>query len=385
MARTVLKHAKSVDIDRRQLLASVSAMTIGSIIPGAAPGWAFVRECLGPKELNDPAAEVKPANPSEEAYWFTYPEDTKTYEFFVRYVLDLASGADLNDGMLGPLTGGMANGIDIRATSRYWQMEDSYVPEPSPSSGRVTNGLIDWTSRNENSWILQNTALAPPDTPYSDATSRGWIDPDLLGVGSVSWQVRNSVELRSKPFLMQRNYREVSLITLDAPTWIEGESGTRQSFYDIVIKELIDLDLIETPENNNIYAWLEVMFKFCRNKPFAYFSLYEPSPRILSIGSKFGVRVIHVPLTLIPERMLQRHQSFKFMRMTPSQWEDLLERMGESNRASTTKPATERTESMAKKTTSKSSLIIPADEDVTSEALGTIFAIVGVQPSKPKE
>jgi hypothetical protein len=38
-----------------------------------------------------------------------------------------------------------------------------------------------------------------------------------------------------------------------------------------------------------------------------------------------------------------------------------------------------------KKTTSESSLTIPADEDVTSEELGTIFAIVGVQPSKPKE
>jgi hypothetical protein len=204
------------------------------------------------------------------------------------------------------------------------------------------------TSRNEHSWILQNTALAAPDTPYSDATSRGWIDPDLLGVGSASWEVRNSVELRSEPFWMQQNYREVSLITLDAPTWIEGNSGTRKSFYDIVIKELVDLK--ETPEDNNIYAWLEVMFKFCRNKPFAYYSLYEPSPRILSIGSKFGVRVIHVPLTLIPERMLQRHQSFKFMRMTASQWEDLLERMGESNRASATKPATERKETTPKKT-----------------------------------
>ncbi len=147
---------------------------------------------------------------------------------------------------------------------------------------------------------------------------------------------------------MQRNYREVSLITLDAPTWIEGNSGTRKSFYDIVIKELVDLK--ETPEDNNIYAWLEVMFKFCRNKPFAYYSLYEPSARILSINSKFGVRVIHVPLTLIPERMLQRHQSFKFMRMTASQWEDLLERMGESNRASATKPATERKETTPKKT-----------------------------------
>ena len=69
MARTVLKHAKSVDIDRRQLLASVAAMTIGGI--GAAPDWAFVRDCPATKELNDPAAEVKAAKPSDKAYWFT--------------------------------------------------------------------------------------------------------------------------------------------------------------------------------------------------------------------------------------------------------------------------------------------------------------------------
>jgi hypothetical protein len=129
---------------------------------------------------------------------------------------------------------------------------------------------------------------------------------------------------------MQRNYREVSLITLDAPTWIKGKAGIRKSFYDCVIKGLVDLK--EKPENNNIYGWLEVMFNFCRNKPFAYYSLYKPSPRILSIGQKFGVRVIHVPLTRVPQRMLQRHQSFKYMSMTRDQWEDLLERIGESQR-----------------------------------------------------
>ncbi len=239
------------------------------------------------------------------------------------------------------------------------------------------------TSRNEHSWILQNTALAAPDTPYSDATSRGWIDPDLLGVGSASWEVRNSVELRSEPFWMQQNYREVSLITLDAPTWIEGNSGTRKSFYDIVIKELVDLK--ETPEDNNIYAWLEVMFKFCRNKPFAYYSLYEPSPRILSIGSKFGVRVIHVPLTLIPERMLQRHQSFKFMRMTPSQWEDLLERMGGVQPCLGDEASDRAQRDDAKKDYERIIAEFPNMRDMTSQHLGKTFAIVGVQPSKPKE
>ena len=194
----------------------------------------------------------------------------------------------------------------------------------------VTNGLIDWTSHNENSWILQNNLTPSQDKPYADATDGGWIDPDLLGAGSASWTVRKSVRLQSKPFLMQRVYRELSLITLDTPTWIKGESGTRKSFYDSVILQLLGL---EQQSENNIYGWLEIMFKFCRNKPFAYYSHYKPSPRIFGIGRQFGVRIIHVPLTRIPEQMLNQHRSFKFMWMTRDQWEELLEQFAESNRA----------------------------------------------------
>jgi hypothetical protein len=106
--------------------------------------------------------------------------------------------------------------------------------------------------------------------------------------------------------------------------------GPRKSFYDEVILGLLNLK--GNPENNNIYGWLEVMFTFCRNKPFAYYSLYKPSPQITSIGQKFGVRVIHVPLARIPKRMLEPHRSFKFMSMTRSQWEDLLERIAEYKR-----------------------------------------------------
>jgi hypothetical protein len=169
------------------------------------------------------------------------------------------------------------------------------------------------------------------DTSPSGAKYPGWIDPILLNVGSASWTVRGAERLQNSPFWIQRDHREVSLITLDAPTWIKGKTGAQQSFYDTVILGL--LALRKTPNNNNIYGWLEIMFKFCRNKPFAYYSHYKPSSRILSIGQKFGVRVIHVPLARIPKRMFQRHQSFKFMKMTRGQWDDLLERIGESNRA----------------------------------------------------
>jgi hypothetical protein len=285
------------------------------------------------RRRSNPAAEVKSAKRGEKTAWVAHPEDEKSYEALVRYALEHANGIESTETTPVPLISGMEEGIDIRATIQHWQMGDVYVREPLRSSVRVTNGLIDWTNRNENSWILQNNLESSVRGPtYSDGIeSGGWIDPDLLGVGSASWTVRTPVELQSKPFWMQQNYREVSLITLDTPTWIKGKSGARKSFYDSVIKGLLALK--RKPENNNIYGWLEVMFNFCRNKPFAYYSLYKPSPRILTIGQKFGVRVIHVPLTRIPQRMFQRHQSFKFMSMTRNQWEDLLERIGESKRA----------------------------------------------------
>jgi hypothetical protein len=283
------------------------------------------------RRKNNPATEVKASKPDEKMGWAAYPDDEKSYEAFVRYVLEHVSGADLDETTPVPLTSGIEEGIDIRATIRHWQMGDVYVRERSQASVRVTNGLIDWTSYDENSWILQNTVTSVRDPPYSDVHDGGWIDPDLLGVGSASWTIRDPTELQSAPFWIQRNFREVSLITLDTPTWIKGKSGARKSFYDTVILELLDLP--KTSEKNNIYNWLEVMFKFCRNKPFAYYSHYKPSPRILGIGHRFGVRVIHVPLTRIPERMLQQHHSFKFMNMSRSQWEDLLERIAEHKRA----------------------------------------------------
>jgi hypothetical protein len=291
------------------------------------------------RRKNDPAAEVKPAKTGEKTAWVAYPEDEKSYEAFVRYALGHASGANLDETTSVPLTSGIADGLDIRATIRHWHMKEIYVREPLRFLVRVTNGLIDWTSRSENSWILQNAAAMAVRNPfYSDAEDYshgrgrgGWIDPSFSSVGSASRTVRVPVELQSKPFWMQQDHRELSLITLDTPTYIKGKSGTRKDFYDLVISKLVELS--EEPDKNNIYGWLEIMFNFCRNKPFAYYSLYKPSARILSIGRKFGVRVIHVPLTMIPKPMLQRHQSFKFMSMTRNQWEDLLEQIGESSRA----------------------------------------------------
>src|SRR5262249_36157286 len=196
----------------------------------------------------------------------------------------------------------------------------------------------DWTSRNENSWILQNNLESRVLGPtYSDGIeSGGWSDSNLFWGGNGFPPGPTPPGLQTKTILMQRHHSHGGLTTLYAPPWIKGKTGTRKSFYDSVIKDLVGLK--KNPENNNIYGWLEVMFNFCRNKPFAYYSLYKPSPRILSIGQKFGVRVIHVPLKRIPQRMLQRHQSFKFMSVTRDHWEDLLDRIGEHKRPGWTAP-----------------------------------------------
>jgi hypothetical protein len=75
------------------------------------------------------------------------------------------------------------------------------------------------------------------------------------------------------------------------------------------------------------------MFAFCRNKPFAYYSHYRPGSRVHAIAREFGVRIIHVPLASIPDRLLKLHQSFQFMNLTRAQWDELLERISESKRA----------------------------------------------------
>ena len=77
----------------------------------------------------------------------------------------------------------------------------------------------------------------------------GWIDPSLLHAGSVSWEIRLHRDLQSEPFAMQRNYREMSLITLDAPTWVKS-GGTAVSFYDEVILPLVKLRKKPKEENN---------------------------------------------------------------------------------------------------------------------------------------
>lgn len=130
----------------------------------------------------------------------------------------------------------------------------------------------------------------------------------------------------------------MTLLTLDAPTSLGDNNAAAKSFYERVITKLLSLQ--DLPDQNNIYGWLEIMFNFCRGKPFVYYSHYKPSSRIINLGRKFNVCVFHLPLSHIPAQMLQQHQSFRFMCLTRDQWEDFLEKIGEMKQA-WTNPAVE--------------------------------------------
>lgn len=306
---------------------------VGEPLGGYPGGLLAYRRLPSPEEIerrkrNNPASELQPAGRKAKAAWAAHPDDERAYEAFVRYVLERLSSQDPEATTPVRFAGGMGAGLDIRATIRHWHEAEFYVREPERAPARVRNGLIDYTSRSEDSWILQKAALGPStEAPYRGAGRGGWIDPDLENVGSASWTVRGNRVLQEKPFHMTNNFRELSLITLDAPTWLKSDKS--RSFFNKVIVRLLDLP----PWESNLYGWLRIMFDFCRNKPFAYCSSYRPGPRVHAIAREFGVRIIHVPLRRIPRRMLERHQCFHFMWLTRSQYEELLARNAESKSA----------------------------------------------------
>jgi hypothetical protein len=310
----------------------------GKILAGqclfGSPVWIFSDRRLPSsieikrRQRNTPAAEVKRAVPDDKMAWASYPDDDLAYEAFVRYVLEHISALQPDDMTSLRFVSGMGEGVDVRETIRHLHEGGIYVRDPQLTSARARNGLIDFSSQREDSWILQEAAFGPSDAaPYANTEKGGWTDPSLLSVGSASWNLRESTVLQKEPFLIQRMYRELSLITLDAPTWLKADDT--RSFYGKVIKRLINLP----SSDSNLYGWLRIMFAFCRNKPFAYFSRYKPGPRVHAIAREFGVRIIYVPLARIPQRALERHQSFQFMNLTRAQWDELLERISEAKRA----------------------------------------------------
>lgn len=254
--------------------------------------------------------------------WVADPDEEHAYERYVQRVL--ARAVEVDEGRAVPFQTGLGDGIDVRATIRHAHDPDGpvYVREATRRAGSVRNGLIDYSSTREDSDVLRGRG-----SPAGDRA--GWIDPSLRTVGSASRQVHSGERIQATPFEVYRNRRELSLVTLDAPTLGRTEERERRSFYTRVICRLIKLRGAE----DDLYGWLRVMFDFCRDKPFAYFSRYVPGPRVHRIAREFGVRVLHVPLERIPAALRERNQAFDFMWLTKEQYAEYEARLLDARRS----------------------------------------------------
>ncbi|OGA42563.1 MAG: hypothetical protein A3G24_25145 [Betaproteobacteria bacterium RIFCSPLOWO2_12_FULL_62_13] len=267
---------------------------------------------IGRRGRDDPVAAVKSAGRKANKAWAAHPDEERAYEAYVRHVLQHLSSPRSREATPVRFASGMGDGVDVRATIRHWHEGEIYVREREPAAVSPRNGLIDYTGRSEDSWILPR------------ARRGGWVDPDLQNVGSASWTDRDRQVLREHPFHVSRIFRELSLITLDAPTWERSDES--RSFHSKVIAPMMELPACE----NNLCGWLRIMFRFCRNKPFGYWSHYRPGLRVLAIAREFGVRIVHIPLERIPWRIRERHRSFEFMYLTHQQYDELLRNIAES-------------------------------------------------------
>jgi hypothetical protein len=137
-------------------------------------------------------------------------------------------------------------------------------------------------------------------------------------VGSVSRESIRSEVIQDSPCHVTLRRREFSMITLDAPTSFAADES--RSFYARVIEPLVNL----APRRDHLYAWLDVMFRFCAGKAIGYCSRYAPGPRIRAIAERYGARVIHVPLQTIPTRLVEANQRFRFLWLTDKQWSALV-------------------------------------------------------------
>jgi hypothetical protein len=261
-----------------------------------------------------PYRHVPRAQKGSRYAWMAYPPDEQAYEAYVAHVLRRASLHTLSEPAAEPFLAGLRDGIDVRATLRHWKEGRLYVREDRGEWLTVTNGAIDYTSEREDSTVLRGLGRR--------GGRAGWVDPSLTSVGSASREIRVDV-IQKVPCHVTLRHREFSLITLDVPTWLEADDS--RGFYSRVIKPLVHLPA----ERDHLYGWLDVMFAFCRGKPFAYYSRYVPGPRIHEIAARHRVRLLHRPLQLIGSALLQRHQTFRFLSVTRQQWEALEARIEE--------------------------------------------------------
>jgi hypothetical protein len=264
---------------------------------------------------------VRPTPPLEESWpptfeerggsgnplWLCHPSDRLAYRDFVRYALRVASQHAAREPRSEPLLVGLGDGIDARATlrARAAGRSEVWVREVAHAPLKITNAALDWEYSSEQAPALQDHS----------AEHGGWIDPsEYFSIGSASRERGVYRVLRAAPIL-QIDRRDWTLLTLDAGNFAEGD---RETFYTRVIYPLVTVPR----EHDNIYEWLDIMFRFCAGKDFAYISHYVPSARIHAIARRHRVRVHHVPLSLIPRALLRRNRYFRFGEVSSPLWQD---------------------------------------------------------------
>jgi hypothetical protein len=262
--------------------------------------------------------DLPAAEDDKSLCWECPPNDESDYVSFVEYVLRRASLADPEEEKSAPFQTGLRDGLDVRATLRNWAEGTIYVREEQRGHQNFRNGAIDWINASEHSDQLAGKVPG------------GWIDPDLTQLGSCSRETREYDALQKDPWC-QRDYRDFTFITLDAPTSRPTAlpKSSLPTFYDCVIRPLVDLD-VSRNKKSNLYEWLEIMFRFCAGKPFAYYSRYIPSPKVHHLAWQHKVHVVHFPLQRVPMRLLQRHKTFRFLGLTRKQWEEFQHRRSAS-------------------------------------------------------
>ena len=198
------------------------------------------------REARDAHYEDLPdARSGETFHWHAYPPDQDAYEEFVRYALRRASQSDPVDGPSVPFVSGLEGGLDVRTTIRFWHEDQVYVRRHLQGSESIRNGVIDWTSRAEDSEILRG----------GGGPGAGWNDPDSTAIGSVSRAVGHETIGKQGQSEVTRRTREWSFVTLDHPTF-----ETRPAHGRLVGSRhrcrFVDLQ----KGREDVYGWLELMF-----------------------------------------------------------------------------------------------------------------------------
>jgi hypothetical protein len=264
------------------------------------------------REARDAEYEGLPSARTGEAFrWHAYPPDEAAYEEFVRYALRRASQSDSVDGPSLPFVNGLEDGLDVRTTIRFWREDQVYVRPHLQRSESIRNGVIDWTSRTEDSEILRGGGGQVP----------GWNDPDSTRIGSVSREVEKETIARQGQARVTRRPREWSFVTLDHPTFETGPCAG--AFWSRIIQPLVDLQ----DGREDVYDWLGLMFTFCEGKPFVYYSQYVPSARIYALARSHKVRLRWSPLSRLSATLLARHRLWRQLWLSDSQWRALCARL----------------------------------------------------------